>query len=66
MTATALIEPPEHQYDSDGPLAGLAPLLASCPGGTTRLRCAGFGVVLLLLLVLRSRSSPRWSQSRSS
>lgn len=52
MTSTTLIEPPEHQYDSDGPLAGLAPLLGLVPqAGPPVFAYAGFGVVLLLLLV---------------
>lgn len=52
MTSTTLIEPPDHLHDSDGPLAGLAPLLELVPqAGPPLFAYAGFGVVLLLLLV---------------
>ena len=64
MTATAFIEPsasdaaadsqsgPSAVLDSGGPLAGLPPWLGLVPGaGPEVFVYAGFGVVLLLLLV---------------
>ena len=52
MTSTQLIEPPEHLHDSDDPLAELPPLLSVVPvAGPPVFVYAGFGVVLLLLLV---------------
>ena len=52
MTTTALIEPPEALHDSDGLLAGLSPLLGFVPqAGPPIFVYAGFGAVLLLLLV---------------
>ena len=52
MTTTALTEPPEHLHDSDEPLQGLPPLLDLVPqAGPPVFIYAGFGLVLLLLLV---------------
>jgi hypothetical protein len=52
MTTTALSEPPEDLRHTVGPLPGIPPLLDLVPqAGPPVFVYAGFGVVLLLLLV---------------